>query len=132
MSPEQGTEILKKLDRILDLFQRQDGRIGNLETGQQRLEAGQQRLESGQQQLTARVDRLEAGQERIAGKVDQLQVGQQQLATKVERLEEGQQSVRQDLARITGTMEAQAKRLDDQSRIMAALIPTKVAAVGPR
>ncbi|QJE73357.1 hypothetical protein HHL28_09845 [Aerophototrophica crusticola] len=118
MSPDQGTEILKRLDLILELFQRQDGRIGNLETGQQRLEAGQQRLEAGQQHLAGRVERLE--------------VGQQQLTAKVERLEEGQQSVLRQLARIDGTLEAQAKRLDDQSRILAALIPTKIAAVGPR
>lgn len=103
---------------ILELFQRQDGRIGN--------------LEAGQQQVIAKVDRLEAGQQQLTAKVDQLEAGQQQLTAKVERLEEGQQSIRQDLARIDGTLEAQAKRPDDQSRIMAALIPTKVAAVGPR
>ena len=100
-------EIRADVAELKDGQKRLETRVGNLEAGQQKLEAGQEELRAGQKELSAgqkrletRVGNLETGQQKLEAGQEELRAGQKELGagqkrleTRVGNLEAGQQKL---------------------------------------
>ena len=106
-------EIRADVAELKDGQKRLETRVGNLEAGQQKLEAGQEELRAGQKELSAgqkrletRVGNLEAGQQKLEAGQEELRAGQQKLEAGQERHENVQQELREGQARLERAVEA--------------------------
>ncbi|CAO3446803.1 hypothetical protein [Azospirillum largimobile] len=119
------------LNAILDLKTHFDGKFDRVEQRidriEQRLDKVEQRLDGMDQRLDGMDQRLDGMDQRLNGVDQRLNGVDQRLDDMNHRLKDLQITAHNQGERIS-RMEG---RLDEQSRILAALIPTRVAAVPP-
>lgn len=122
MTPKREQELFEKLDQLITLVRSNDARLSGVEG---RLEGVEGRLEGVEGRLTA----LEATTAGTRQELADLSKAVNHPNRGLEAIYDSLNNLREGVAEQRGEMRG---RLEEQSRLLIALVPQKVAAVGNR
>ena len=92
-------------------FDRLEGDVAELKTGQRQLEGDVAELKTGQRQLEGDVAELKTGQRRLESDVAELKTGQRRLESDVAELKTGQRRLERDVGELKGDAALRATRV---------------------
>ena len=114
-------EILDRITRLEERYQRIDERIARLEEKFAKLEERQQKLEERFAELEERFARLEERQQRLEEKFARLEERQQKLEERFAKLEERQQRLEEKFARLEERQYKLEEEMRETRRVLIAI-----------